>query len=595
MNAPIPQLTHLESAGLIAVEPADRELEYRFRHALLQETVYGSLTRKERKLLHHIVGSTLEQLYPERIDELAPLLADHFLVAGDQAQALKYALHAGKTAQSSYANIEAAMYYRKALGIARDQSAPCEARDELLEDLCLRLGRVLELAGKFEEAATHYEEMEQLAIQCGHPHLELVTLLAHATILSTPTVISNLQSGRRLVERAIQLARQLTDPALEAKAYWVLMLVEMFANNLEESERAGEKSLTLARALTLREQIGYTLNDLANYVYVMTSGLEKAYSALEEAKQIWEELNNLPMLTDVLTNLGMIDMMAGNLARGEEETNRAYQISESTANVWGKSYSLGVAGHIYALQGKIEKALKTLQESILLGEQVGFTAVRIICRSILAVIYLHLGAYQRGHDLAQEALRFAEGDFLFWVGQCQAILALSYQLQGDPRAAKELLERSKNFYKDKSTYYYLIYIPLAAREILWSAGEYQELLKEADEQLAFVTAQHEYTMAPDGLYSRGVALRGLGQLEQAREALHSAFEEAEHIGLVFRVWEIQATLGDLEEQMGNPGEAAHWRKRARGAVEKLIATIGDPELVASFSTLPRVTRLLKGD
>ena len=53
------------------------ELEYLFRHALVQDAAYGSLLKQERRGLHRAVADALEQLYPERRSELAAMLAYH--------------------------------------------------------------------------------------------------------------------------------------------------------------------------------------------------------------------------------------------------------------------------------------------------------------------------------------------------------------------------------------------------------------------------------------------------------------------------------------------------------------------------------------
>src|SRR6185436_1130224 len=109
----------LESAGLLLRAPSERELEYLFRHALVQEAAYRSLLRQDRRRLHLMVGETLEALYPERLEELAPLLGQHFSEAGDAARALRYFALAGQAAEQVYANAEAVMHYTRALEIAK--------------------------------------------------------------------------------------------------------------------------------------------------------------------------------------------------------------------------------------------------------------------------------------------------------------------------------------------------------------------------------------------------------------------------------------------------------------------------------------------
>jgi predicted ATPase len=51
---------------------------YVFRHALTQETAYGSLLERHRRVYHGAVGHALEDLYSGRANEVAELLAGIF-------------------------------------------------------------------------------------------------------------------------------------------------------------------------------------------------------------------------------------------------------------------------------------------------------------------------------------------------------------------------------------------------------------------------------------------------------------------------------------------------------------------------------------
>ena len=91
------QLGNLEAAGLLRVAQVEPDLEYLFRHSLVQDAVYTSLLEPDRKRLHLMVGETVERLYPDRLDEFAGTLAQHFQNAGRDEKAHKYYI---RTAQS---------------------------------------------------------------------------------------------------------------------------------------------------------------------------------------------------------------------------------------------------------------------------------------------------------------------------------------------------------------------------------------------------------------------------------------------------------------------------------------------------------------
>jgi serine phosphatase RsbU (regulator of sigma subunit) len=108
-------LNTLESAGLIQVARVEPDLEYLFRHSMVQDAAYASLLESDRRRLHLAVGNAIEQLYPDRKNELAAILGYHFKEAGEEQRALPYFIIAGDEALSVYANREAEMQYRSAL------------------------------------------------------------------------------------------------------------------------------------------------------------------------------------------------------------------------------------------------------------------------------------------------------------------------------------------------------------------------------------------------------------------------------------------------------------------------------------------------
>lgn len=65
------------------------ELEYIFRHALLQEDGYHSLLNAQRRDTHRRAALALEQLYPARLDDLVPLPAHYCYAAEAQALLLE--------------------------------------------------------------------------------------------------------------------------------------------------------------------------------------------------------------------------------------------------------------------------------------------------------------------------------------------------------------------------------------------------------------------------------------------------------------------------------------------------------------------------
>src|SRR5258706_9241616 len=113
------QLSALEADGLILLARLVPEVEYLFRHALVQDAAYQSLLKSQRLALHRAVGESLEALNPSALasPELSPVLARHFAEAGDRPRGLHYFALAGRLAAEGDANAEAARYFGLALAM----------------------------------------------------------------------------------------------------------------------------------------------------------------------------------------------------------------------------------------------------------------------------------------------------------------------------------------------------------------------------------------------------------------------------------------------------------------------------------------------
>src|SRR5207344_800577 len=85
------RLDALERAGLIREIARNPEPEYAFHHSLTQEAAYGTILRRDRRALHRRVGTALEQLYANRLEDFAPVLVHHLSKAGDDERTLRYA------------------------------------------------------------------------------------------------------------------------------------------------------------------------------------------------------------------------------------------------------------------------------------------------------------------------------------------------------------------------------------------------------------------------------------------------------------------------------------------------------------------------
>jgi predicted ATPase len=129
-------LRNLQGLEFIYERTLFPELEYIFKHALIQEVAYNSLLLKRRREIHEKIGLAIEEIYAERVEEFYEMLAHHFERAGVPDKAVKYLHLAGQRAVRLSANEEAISYFTQALELL--ESLP-ESRERDGRELALQL------------------------------------------------------------------------------------------------------------------------------------------------------------------------------------------------------------------------------------------------------------------------------------------------------------------------------------------------------------------------------------------------------------------------------------------------------------------------
>jgi tetratricopeptide (TPR) repeat protein len=342
------QIEYLSDASLI--EPAPEA--YIFRHVLIQEAAYESILIKKRAELHRTIGETLEELHAERIEEFAPLLAYHFYRAQD-VRSLKYDILAGEKSARLYANAEAATHFSRALEVARRNGSDLNQ----IRFLFSELGRVLELGGRYEQALQNYNDWQEFGRERGDRSIEMAALMAKAPLYSIFTPLHNSELSEQLLIQALEISREIGDDAAQARLSWNLMLNYLFSKNFDQALQHGELALRLARESDNREQLAYVLNDLCR-LYTCRGEFTKAYGVIEEARELWRDLDNKVMFADSLGSEAEARFNAGEFDRSLERSQQALQITEEIHNLWGQSYDQMLMSFVLLERGVLGRGIQ---------------------------------------------------------------------------------------------------------------------------------------------------------------------------------------------------------------------------------------------
>ena len=343
----------------------------------------------------------------------------------------------------------------------------------------------------------------------------------------------------------------------------------------------------------MREQEAFTLNDIQSNYQVLGQS-DRALQALEEARPIWRELNNLPMLADNLASTAMLHAIHAQFDLGIERALEALAISEQTGNLWGQSYGRIAIGLAYFARGELGPAIREMTRCIDVSEQAGFVYPQIAMRANLAIAYLQAGDLPTATDLAQRVRQLEQASPFPGQSSGEPTLALIAVRRGDLEEAKRYLHGRMTEIGSIAEAMMDSPVPLAV-----ALGEYHLARKDFERTLATVD---EFTatfkrfewraLLGNLLLSRARALQGLGRQAEASAACQATYDEMIHQGYEAGLWEVEAELAAVAKDGGESSEASRWIRSAASHVRAVAAGLAEFGLAERFLAQPHVRAIV---
>ena len=357
LQPPTPTLASLSQRELIYPQKTSAfagASEYIFKHALLRDVTYESVLKRTRRVYHKQVAEWLVSATQAsgRTEEYSPLIAEHFMLAGETGPAADWYLRAGQR--------------------ARTQGAPSEAR-------------------KF------FEHAMQLLLPTDRER-RWSALLGLSQVLS---VLAERQSQRENLAELMALAQELGDDQRLAQAYYHQSFffalqgddrkaLDVYELGLAQSRKVGDRKLeTLFLALKV-----ISMSHLGDLV--------AAGAVAEEALAIAQETGDEQVQARAFANVAVYYTELGDIARAAQLLSQASTISHRLGDRFGESISLGNLGYDFVLLGLPNHGPTVLERAIQLGAEIGARREVAYYRLNLGLACWRAGELSRARQLLEE-------------------------------------------------------------------------------------------------------------------------------------------------------------------------------------------------
>jgi class 3 adenylate cyclase/tetratricopeptide (TPR) repeat protein len=501
----ISHLSVLRDSELLYERGIFPQSTYVFKHGLTREVVYDSVLKNARKVLHNKIGSAIEELHKDNLDEYYGVLAEHFIAGGNYDKAVEYCRLAERKAEKSASFNDAITYAQK--------------RVSCLE----KLPQTEDVLRKMVDART--------------------TLGLYLTLFNHPI------EAKEAVEPVVDLALKLGYKRRISQIYSILGWYSGWGE--EDFPRAHRY---LADALTLAEELNdmlslATANLYLGYVLPMNCEYEKASYHFGKALDINTAANNLWGIVRIKSarSYWVYDWQ-GKINLGFKESYEALQIAEESGDIYSKAFGYTFQGLSCYCKGLLRESEEYLLKGINSGERINAPAILYFIYFCLGETYLNMGkhvqareAFERGISLLeQQRLRPS----LLNLGRLE--LALAKILGGDVDIELEPLYRYQAANKTKSLEGYMrrylsaILLNLDAERL----SEAEDWIKKAIEDDSRNGSR--FSLAQDFAHYAELCKRK-GDMAMAKKKLSKAIEVFRECGADGWVKKYEEALATIQE------------------------------------------------
>ena len=579
-------LEALLDGRLLTERPSDRR-PYTLAHDYIREVVYTESNEARRRVYHRRALLALEAA-----SEPAAECAYHALASLLDEPAFRYSIAAGSEAFASYAMQDALSHFDTAREVAKHMQDRGEDVDSaLLEDLYRQRGKILRLNQEDEAAAANYEEMRVEAVRRQNKALELSALIFQSNLHGHYTGVFNPTKARESGRAALALAQELGDRAAQAHALWALQNAELYsAGDTGKIVAYGQEALALARELGLKELIAHALKNLC-WPFGAQKNLEQAREELAEAQSIWRELGNLRKVAEAYRLMSILHSLIGDHGSMLVDALKLTELGTSIGSRLDEVEPLYWLVSVQIRQGRFGQAWENIEQVRGYVESLGHRKEKHDHQYARTLFYLGVGALEEAECWADEL--YAERKTIppnfitpFFVAVARTKIDLG-KLEEGREILDELLAALPY---DAIWSYNIIDIALEYGRIHLALGQPKNLFAGLEERMQPYRESGFGRLLADEHWLRGRAALAMGQYDAAWESLLKAKEVAKAQEERSILWQILASLADVEEACGDTDAAERLRDEAQAAVDDIAAHAGEMRDV--FLGQPIVLRLL---
>jgi len=409
-----PHFRELARLELLYEEGTGEETDYVFKHALVQEVTYESLSVAWRQALHAAAGRAMETLHASRLYAVVDRLAYHYSRSPDADRAVTWLGMLADKAARALAHVEALTAVEEALGHV--EGIRPENRDRTLITLILRRVGSLTYLGRFEEIIDtlleHRDRLERLE----DPGL---TGRYFFWLARTYSILGNPARTVEHARRALAEATQCGDKATVGKAHFALAYECFWSGRPAEGVQRAREAVAHLEGTDERRWVGDSYWVLG-INHAALGDLSQALEAHRHQQEIADAIGDTRLRCSSILSSGSVHALAGEWERAVETCRQGLEISPDPVH---RALGTGFLGYAYLEKGDAATAIPLLEQTARGYAEFRVRQTQGWFTALLGEAHLQHGDAEKAAALANEGLEIVTAIGYRWgIGWAQRIL-----------------------------------------------------------------------------------------------------------------------------------------------------------------------------
>ncbi len=432
-------MDNLKESGLIHEIEGGVEEVYRFSHVQTRAAVYKKMSKTRKRVLHLLVGKTIEEVVGDEIEKYYYPLSKHFYEGKNFGKAYEYSVKAGKRTMNSYAIESAVEYYRRAL-LSLAEAGDIEDAGEKKEELLRLIGNLSYDTSEWGRAITSFEGLVERAKKIGDRKLEQAALRKIGHIYRD---MQKYESSKRQFEKALEIAEDIGDTEGIADSNRGLGYIHWRSGEFHKAIEYYELAIEKAKDIKNKRILALTYIERGN-VYSTMGQNDLAVQYYQLSLPTLNETNSYKELARAYNNIGDVYMKMEDWDKAIEHFEKCAENAEMISNKKALGWSYFNSAEALACRGDVEEAKKYARkaENVLntLSDNLGLSGVY----KVMGIANRVAGDLEKALEDSLESLKILEGlDVPVIEGETRFAVGRVYEDLGDIETAKGYYLESK--------------------------------------------------------------------------------------------------------------------------------------------------------